>query len=90
MPKILHVADIHLGARPYGLEERRNDIFRSFEFVVETALKDRPDAVLIAGDLFDKPKLPLRDVKQAVELVRMLTDAGIPVWRLMESTILHL
>ncbi|BAA79023.1 double-strand break repair protein MRE11 [Aeropyrum pernix K1] len=79
MPKVLHVADVHLGARPYGLEERRDDIFRSFEFVVETALKDRPDAVLIAGDLFDKPKLPLRDVKQAVELVRALTDAGIPV-----------
>lgn len=79
MVQILHIADVHLGARPYNLEFRRDDIYRVFEEIVEVALRERPEAVVVAGDLFDKPRPQLRDIKRAVEALKLLEQRGIPV-----------
>lgn len=79
MPMIAHIADIHLGAAPYNFEERYNDIFESFEFVIDTVLRERPDALVIAGDLFDKPRPENRVIRRAIRLLRRLSDKGLPV-----------
>ncbi len=79
MALIAHIADVHLGAAPYGMEERFNDIFESFEFVVESVEHERPDALVIAGDLFDKPRPENRVIRRAYRLLRRLSDKGIPV-----------
>jgi len=59
--RILHSADIHLGelSGPVinGQNARLLDTLRCFDFMVEYAERVRPDAILIAGDLFDKSKL---------------------------------
>jgi len=54
---VLHTADVHLGSDGYGNaeqqaahHERSRDAFRR---VVDRALADRVDLLLIAGDLFD-------------------------------------
>ena len=75
----MHLADVHLAAKPYNMEERREDVFRTFETVVDIILRDRPDAVVIAGDLFDKPRPPLKDLKRAARLFRALDEKGINV-----------
>ena len=54
---MLHAADLHLGADAYGDVERqaaqRERERRVFQQVVDRALSDDVDLVLIAGDLFD-------------------------------------
>ncbi len=57
MIRILHTADIHLGARLAKLgdktEEQRVQIQKTFENIVDLAIEKKVDIFLIAGDLFD-------------------------------------
>lgn len=59
--KIIHVADIHLGAEPdLGFpwsKERGGDLQRSFQRVIRRCRDERTDLLLIAGDLFHRPPL---------------------------------
>jgi len=56
--KIAHLADIHLGFRQYhrltpnGINQREADVANAFRTVIDQVIEARPDAVLIAGDLF--------------------------------------
>ncbi len=55
--KILHCADLHIGAAESFLgeraEKRRYETLLTFERIIDIAEKNGTDAVLIAGDLFD-------------------------------------
>jgi exonuclease SbcD len=54
--KIIHTADVHLGASPdmgYPWEaERSASLWRIFENLIEKARREKPDLLLISGDLF--------------------------------------
>ena len=50
--KFIHAADLHLGYRQYGLAERFNDFSRVFRHIVDQAIEQQVDFVLLAGDLF--------------------------------------
>lgn len=56
--RIAHLADIHLGFRqyhrltPHGINQREADVANAFRAVIDQVIEARPDAVLIAGDLF--------------------------------------
>jgi len=59
---VLHTADVHLGSDSYGdatqqvaHDERHR---RAFRRVIELAVLDQVDLVLIAGDLFDHNRVP--------------------------------
>lgn len=58
---ILHTADWHTGdlVGPVinGQNARLLDTLRCLDFMVEYAQRERPDAILVAGDIFDKSKL---------------------------------
>ena len=68
--RVLHTADVHLGRDGYGDAEEQAAHHargrRAFHRVVERALADRVDVVLIAGDLFDHNRLP----DETVQFVR--------------------
>ncbi|MBI2608618.1 MAG: DNA repair exonuclease [Deltaproteobacteria bacterium] len=57
--KILHTADIHLGSKFLFLEDyaeqREQDFIKTFHRICLTAIEQKVDLVLIAGDLFDSP-----------------------------------
>ena len=53
--KIAIISDLHLGFRQYGSMEREEDFYRQFFNVCKEIKKHRPEIVIIAGDLFDKP-----------------------------------
>ena len=83
MPRLLHLADVHLGARHDDLGEaatrQRERQLAAFVRAVDLGLERRVDAALICGDLFDSNAQPRRSVERAVsELVR-LTERGIRV-----------
>ena len=55
MPRLLHMADVHLGARHQDLGEaavkQRERQFGAFKRAIDLALKERVDVVLVVGDL---------------------------------------
>jgi len=76
--KFLHMADCHLGFRQYNLRERFNDFGRVFFAVIEKAIAERVDFVLLAGDLFHKRSIDALTLNQAVAGLERLQRAGIP------------
>jgi DNA repair exonuclease SbcCD nuclease subunit len=56
--RIAHLADQHLGFRQYhrqtpaGINQREHDVANAFRLAVDGVVAARPDAVLLAGDLF--------------------------------------
>lgn len=50
--KLLHIADTHLGYKQYGFEQRKHDFESAFASVMQKAEELKPDAVIIAGDIF--------------------------------------
>ena len=75
--QFLHVSDTHLGCAQFDLEEREQDVYDAFSEVVETALKDKVDAVIHSGDIFHVPKPGGRPLLKLAEGIKSLTDRGI-------------
>jgi exonuclease SbcD len=76
MLRLLHTADVHLGARHTDLGERavilRERQFAAFKATIDLAIVESVDLFLIAGDLFDSNTQPRRSVERvAAELGRV-------------------
>ena len=82
MPRLLHMADVHLGARHQDLgpaaAQQRERQFAAFRRAVDVAIERNVDAVLVCGDLFDSNAQPRRSVERAAAELRRLADRGIP------------
>ena len=83
MLRLLHTADVHLGARhedlgeaAAALRERQHAAFRA---VVGLALAEHVDLVLVAGDLFDANTASRRTVDRVVGELGRLAAARIRV-----------
>lgn len=76
---IAHMADVHLGASKYGIEELRKDILEAFVLALDEVRKERPDVLVVAGDLFDSPHPDNAVVKFAVRRLRGLASSGVKV-----------
>ena len=83
MLRLLHTADVHLGARHADLGDRaatqRERQFAAFVATVDLALAEKVDLVLIAGDLFDSNVQPRRSVERAAAQLKRLVDARIRI-----------
>ena len=81
MLRILHTADVHLGARHADLGDRaaaqRERQFAAFRATVDLALAEKVDLVLIAGDLFDSNVQPRRSVERVAAELARLAEARI-------------
>ncbi len=79
--KFLHTADIHLGKtyRSGGAEMTRyEDFFTMLGKIVEVAVTDKVDFVLIAGDLFHTGQILPKTFARTIEVLQPLMDACIP------------
>ena len=81
MLRLLHTADVHLGARHADLGEQaaaqRERQFAAFRATVDLALGEKVDLVLIAGDLFDSNTQPRRSVERVAAELNRLAEATI-------------
>jgi exonuclease SbcD len=81
MLRLLHTADVHLGARHTDLGERaavlRERQFAAFRASVDLAIAEKVDIFLIAGDLFDSNTQPRRSVERVAAELGRLARAGI-------------
>ena len=77
MLRIVHTADVHLGARHADMGDhaaaQRERQFAAFKTTIDLALEERVDLFLIAGDLFDSNTQPRRSAERvAAELARLV------------------
>jgi DNA repair exonuclease SbcCD nuclease subunit len=77
---IVHLSDLHLGYRAFGhIEQGRNvreaDVARAFHQAIQRVLEIAPDAVLIAGDVFDRPEPPHSALVALAQGLQSLRDA---------------
>jgi exonuclease SbcD len=83
MLRILHTADIHLGAKFSGLGNKgatqREQLRATFKNVVAAALEEGVNIVLVAGDLFDSNEQPQRNIDLVIEQFNLLGSNKIPV-----------
>jgi len=83
MPRLMHMADVHLGARhddlgPIAAAQRERQ-FSAFQRAIELALTEKVDLVLVCGDLFDSNSQPRRSVERAAAELSKLVKQRIPV-----------
>jgi DNA repair exonuclease SbcCD nuclease subunit len=81
MLRIIHTADVHLGARHDDLGEQasaqRERQFAAFAATIDLAIAEKADLLLIAGDLFDSNTQPRRSVERVAAQLKRLTGARI-------------
>jgi DNA repair exonuclease SbcCD nuclease subunit len=87
--KLAHLADVHLGFRQYhrltsqGINQREADVAAAFRRAIDDVISASPDAVLIAGDLFNsvRPSNPaiLDSFNQLRRLRLALPDAPVVI-----------
>ncbi len=83
MPRLLQMADVHLGARhddmgPAAAAQRERQ-FTAFQKAIDLAIVEKVDAVLICGDLFDSNSQPRRSVERAATELGKAVARQIPV-----------
>lgn len=81
--RFIHTGDCHLGG--WRIPELQELNFKHFQTVIDTAIKEKTDFVLIAGDLFDSAYPSIDVIKEAFSEFRKLKEAGIPVFLIAGS-----
>ena len=103
--KLIHLSDLHLGKRvnEFSMLEDQAYILRE---ILEIIGREQPQAVLLAGDIYDKPVPPAEAVQLFDEFLWKLSERNLQVFvisgnhdspermafggRLMESSGIHL
>jgi len=82
--KIIHTGDLHLGMTFKSLGEKsklhRRDCQDVFSNIIDLTIKEKADALLIAGDLFDEPNPSKSIVSFVVDELKKLKEKNIPVF----------
>lgn len=76
--KILHTSDLHIG-KYIGSYDLKEDTEYVLNQVVDTAIRERVEVVLISGDVFDRPNPSEEAIKMYVSFLKELLDKNIKV-----------
>jgi DNA repair exonuclease SbcCD nuclease subunit len=85
--KLAHLADLHLGFRQYtrqtshGINQREADVATAFRRAVDGIAEARPDAVIVAGDVFHSVRPTNAAILDSFNQFRRLGEAlpGTPI-----------
>jgi len=72
-----HISDTHLGLQLYGLEEREQDIYDSFNQAINISIKDHVGFVIFAGDIFHTPNPSGTAILQMANALKRLKENSI-------------
>jgi len=82
--KIIHTGDLHLGMTFKSLGEKskihRRDCQDVFSNIINLCIKEKADALLIAGDLFDEPNPSKSIVTFVIDELKRLKEKNIPIF----------
>jgi DNA repair exonuclease SbcCD nuclease subunit len=84
--KLIHIADTHLGLAAFsrldpetGMNLREKQIYDNFLSAIEVIIRQKPDVLVHAGDLFDTVKPKTRAYTTVLEALERLHAAEIPL-----------
>ena len=84
--KLVHIADTHLGLAAFsrldpdsGMNLREKQIYDNFLAAIDVIIREKPDVLVHAGDLFDTVKPKTRAYTTVLDALTRLRDAGIPL-----------
>lgn len=81
--KFAHVSDCHLGA---WRKDTLNELgYKAFIQMVDKAIEEKVDFLIIAGDLYDVSNPAVKVVDFATQQLKRLKDTNIPVYGIMGS-----
>ena len=85
--KLIHTADWHLGNTFHG-HDRADEHVHFLSWLLEVVRQQRPDALIISGDIFDTANPPARAEKQFFDFLIQATSAveGLQVVALPATT----
>lgn len=78
--KIAHLADLHLGYRAYtklnerGINLREFDVLETFREVLRKINQIQPNLIIIAGDVFHKPRPSNLTIFRTIQLLRKFRE----------------
>ncbi len=77
--KFIHISDLHLGKRvnEFSMLEDQQYILEQIKAAIA---EQKPDGVLIAGDIYDKPVPPVEAVNMFDEFLTFICKADVPVY----------
>lgn len=86
--RFFHVADLHLDSPFKGVTSMpehqfktlRDSTFKAFQTLIETAVQEKPDFILIVGDIYDGEDRSLRAQHKFQEGMEVLNRHQIPVF----------
>lgn len=76
--RFLHVADCHLGYKQYNSDERFKDFALAFSHIVDKAIEQEVDFVVLAGDLFQKRAIDALTLQNTMATLERLQREQIP------------
>lgn len=74
---ILHTADTHIGYRQYHKPEREEDFRAAFESITDAAIERSVDAVVHAGDMFNRSRPSIEALLDCIEQLKRLRNHEI-------------
>ncbi len=77
--RFLHISDLHIGKRlcGYPLLDDQKDVLKQ---VVQTVLSEAADAVLISGDVYDKPNPSVQAMSLFSDFLSELAGTGVKIF----------
>ena len=76
--KLIHLSDLHLGKRLYAYQ-RLDEQRQVLDQILSHVDREQPDAVLIAGDVYDRPVPPEDAIALMSDFLMSLNRRGLPV-----------
>lgn len=88
MIKFIHAADLHLDTPFLGLEQLSTNLseimrkapFQSFQKIVDQAIENEVDFVLLSGDLYNTQKINIQAQSTFIKQLQRLNQVEIPVF----------
>jgi len=77
--QIIHMSDLHIGAKPHNEPTIYNDIIEAFSNSVEIIKQEKPDLVVIAGDIFHTPKPDNDSLRFVMAKFKEIASFDIPI-----------
>ena len=77
--RFLHISDLHIGKRIYGIDLWEDQV-HILDQICGMAQEEACDAVLIAGDLYDRAQPSAQAIAMVDGFLSRLSQMGIPVY----------
>jgi DNA repair exonuclease SbcCD nuclease subunit len=76
---IAHLSDLHLGYSQFGLEEREEDVYATFNEAVDISIREGVKLVIFGGDIFHTPRPNGKAIITLANALKKLKEKQIPV-----------